>query len=66
MRADAAGSDGQPLRVGIAFDRIDDVIAQIARVKEAEAAMEAKVKDGLVTPDKIAAILASDRVRYVD
>lgn len=52
--------------VVVPFDRIDEVIAGIARVKEAEAAFEAKVKDGLVTPEGIERLLASDKVRFVD
>lgn len=52
--------------VVVPFDRIDAVIAQVERVKAAEAEVEAKVKAGLVTPDKIQALLDSDRVRYVD
>lgn len=46
--------------------RIEEVTAALARVREAEAALEAKVAGGLKVPDFAAGLLASDRVRRLD
>ncbi len=46
--------------------RIEEVIQALARVREAEAGLEAKVAGGLKVPDFAAALLASDRVRRLD
>jgi 4-hydroxy-4-methyl-2-oxoglutarate aldolase len=45
---------------------IDDVLAKLADVRAAEAELEAKVEAGLELPEFARALLASDRVRYVD
>ena len=46
--------------------RIDDVIQALAGVREAEAALEAKVKAGLTVPDFVQDLLGSGRVRRLD
>ncbi len=46
--------------------RIDAVIESLARIREAEAGLEAKVQAGLKIPDFVAGLLASDRVRRLD
>ena len=46
-------------------DRIDDVIGELARVRAAEQALEAKVRDGLTVPDFIRDILSS-RSKHID
>ncbi len=46
--------------------RIEEVIQALARIREAEAGLEAKVKGGLKVPDFVADLLASDRVRRLD
>jgi 4-hydroxy-4-methyl-2-oxoglutarate aldolase len=46
--------------------RIEEVTQALARIREAEAGLEAKVKGGLKVPDFAAALLASDRVRRLD
>jgi 4-hydroxy-4-methyl-2-oxoglutarate aldolase len=46
--------------------RIDEVTARLSEVREAERAMEAKVRDSLVIPDRIRAILDSDRIERLD
>jgi 4-hydroxy-4-methyl-2-oxoglutarate aldolase len=46
-------------------DRAEGVLAALNNVRAAEAALEAKVKDGLEIPDFVRAILASDRVRHI-
>jgi 4-hydroxy-4-methyl-2-oxoglutarate aldolase len=46
--------------------RVDAVIGALAAIREAEAALEAKVQAGLEIPDFIQTLLASDRVRRVD
>ncbi len=46
--------------------RIEEVAQALARIREAEAGLEAKVAGGLKVPDFAAALLASDRVRRLD
>lgn len=46
--------------------RIAEVVEALARIREAEAGLEAKVEGGLKVPDFAAELLASDRVRRVD
>ncbi len=46
--------------------RIEEVIQALARVREAEAGLEAQVAGGLKVPDFAAALLASERVRRLD
>jgi regulator of RNase E activity RraA len=46
--------------------RIDEVIQALAGIREAEAALEAKVEAGLKVPDFVADLLGSDRVRRLD
>ncbi len=46
--------------------RIEEVIQALARVREAEAGLEAKVAGGLKVPDFAAALFASDRLRRLD
>ena len=46
--------------------RVEPVIGALAGIRAAEAALESKVDAGLEVPDFIQALLASDRVRWVD
>ena len=46
--------------------RIEAVAQALARIREAEAGLEAKVAAGLKVPDFAAALLASERVRRLD
>jgi regulator of RNase E activity RraA len=46
--------------------RTREVIGRLAGVRAAEAALEAKVKDGLEIPDFIQSVLASDRIAQID
>jgi 4-hydroxy-4-methyl-2-oxoglutarate aldolase len=46
--------------------QLDQVIAKLADVRQAEAALEAKVMAGLEIPDFIENILSSDRIARVD
>lgn len=46
--------------------RLDEVVARLDRVRAAEAELEAKVEAGLEMPDFIRALLAPERVRYLD
>ncbi len=46
--------------------RVESVIEALAGIREAEAALEAKVEAGLEIPDFIQSLLSSDRVRWVD
>jgi 4-hydroxy-4-methyl-2-oxoglutarate aldolase len=46
--------------------RIEEVAQALARIREAEAGLEAKVEGGLKVPDFAADLLASDRVRRLD
>ncbi len=46
--------------------RIDAVIQALAGVREAEAALEAKVEAGLTVPDFVQDLLGSGRVRRLD
>ena len=46
--------------------RIEEVTQALARIREAEAGLEAQVAGGLKVPDFAAALLASDRVRRLD
>lgn len=50
--------------VVVPFDRIDEVIATIAHVRELEAELEAKVNAGLKVPQNILDLLESDRVAF--
>jgi 4-hydroxy-4-methyl-2-oxoglutarate aldolase len=52
--------------VVVPFEKIDEVIAGLARIKELEAALDAEVADGLKIPTPISEMLASDRVEYVE
>ena len=46
-------------------ERIEDVLSKLVRVRAAERALEAKVRDGLTVPDFIREILSS-RTEYID
>jgi regulator of RNase E activity RraA len=46
--------------------RIEEVAQALARIRAAEAGLEAKVAGGLKVPDFAAGLLASDRVRRLD
>ncbi len=50
--------------VVVPFDRIDDVIAMMARVAEMETALDADLRGGLTVPPDIRELLDSDKVRY--
>ncbi len=52
--------------VVVPFDRIESVIAALAKVIELENALDAELKDGLRIPASVREVLASDRVRYVN
>lgn len=52
--------------VVVPFDRIDEVIATLVSVREAEAALDASVNAGLEMPEFASELLASDRVRNID
>ena len=47
-------------------EKIADVLAELPAIREAETEYEAQVAAGLDTPGFVAALLASDKVRYVD
>ena len=51
--------------VVVPFDRLDAVIAEVARVGELEAALDARVAEGLTAPPSIVDLVASDAVRRV-
>jgi 4-hydroxy-4-methyl-2-oxoglutarate aldolase len=51
--------------VVVPFAEIDAVIERLARIKTAEAEVEAKVKAGMAEPPYIAELFASDRVKFV-
>jgi len=52
--------------VVVPFERIDEVIALVARIAGIEAEMDAKVAAGQKVSPKVADLLDSDQVRYVD
>jgi regulator of RNase E activity RraA len=52
--------------VVVPFERIDEIIAMLERVREQEAELDAKVAEGLRIPPAIAKLLESDQVRYDD
>lgn len=51
--------------VCVPFDRLDEVIAMLARVAEMEHSLDAELQGGLKVPQDIVDLLASDRVKYV-
>jgi 4-hydroxy-4-methyl-2-oxoglutarate aldolase len=51
--------------VAVPRGEIEKIIAQLAEVRTAEAALEAKVKAGLEFPDYIQKILSSEHVQEV-
>lgn len=50
--------------VVVPFEKIDETIENLERVKTAEYELDARVADGLKIPDQIAELLASDKVKY--
>lgn len=52
--------------VVVPFDRINAVIASLAKVTELENALDAELRNGLRIPASIHEILASDKVKYID
>jgi len=52
--------------VVVPFARIDQVIERLARVRELEAELDAKVADGLAMPANIAALLAGERIKEIE
>ena len=52
--------------VVVPFEKIDEIIAALARVMELEAALDAEVAEGLKIPAPISELFGSDRVEYVD
>lgn len=52
--------------VVVPFERLDEVIARVAHVRELEARLDAEVAGGLKAFPPIVELLAGDRVRYVD
>lgn len=59
----AADADGVVI---VPLAEAEAVLARLPAIREAERALEDKVKAGLEVPDFIRAILDSDRTRYVD
>ncbi len=59
----AADADGVVI---VPIGRAEAVLARLPAIREAERALEDKVKAGLEVPDFIRAILDSDRTRYLD
>ncbi|OED40357.1 aldolase [Chromatiales bacterium (ex Bugula neritina AB1)] len=51
--------------VVVPYERIDEVIASVAHIKELEEALDAKVADGLVVPDDIRSLMESDQVKRI-
>lgn len=49
--------------VVVPFDRIDETLAGLERVREAEQELDAQVADGLKIPDRIAELLDSDKTK---
>ena len=52
--------------VVVPFDRINAVIASLAKVTELENALDAELRNGMRIPASIREILASDKVKYID
>lgn len=50
--------------VVVPFERIDETISNLERVKEAERELDAKVANGLKVPDHVVELLASDKVKF--
>ncbi len=57
-----ADSDGVVI---VPFDRIDEVLVALDRVRLAEVVRDKAVADGLIAPEKIDALLASSATKYV-
>ena len=51
--------------VVVPFDRIDEVIANVAKVAELEQALDTELKGGVNIPQDILTLLASDKVKYL-
>jgi 4-hydroxy-4-methyl-2-oxoglutarate aldolase len=51
--------------VVVPFDRIDEVIAMIPRVREMEETLDAEVRNGQLVPPAILELLDGDQTRYV-
>lgn len=49
--------------VVVPFERIDETLAGLERVREAEQELDARVADGLKIPDSVAELLGSDKTR---
>ena len=52
--------------VVVPFERLDEVIERLERVKTLESELDARVAGGQKYPDSIAELLAGDRVSYLD
>lgn len=52
--------------VVVPFARIAEVAARLEKIRELEAALDAEVDEGLVTPDAIRELLASDQIAWVE
>ena len=50
----------------VPFNRIDDVIAQLAVIQAMEEAQDAEIAAGLVIPEKVKNWLSGDQVKFVD
>ena len=50
----------------VPYERLDAVIANLAKVKTLEAELDAEVAKGLKVPEAIAELLAGDQVEYRD
>ena len=58
-----ADSDGV---VVVPLDQAEVVAGKLAEVRKMESDLDAEVANGLIVPENIESLLASDRVRYVD
>jgi len=52
--------------VVVPFDRIDEVIARLERVREVEEELDAEVQKGQKVPPSVLDILSGDQTHYVD
>ena len=52
--------------VVVPLDRAPEVVAELARVREREAALDDRVRAGVTVPDWVAAALEGDGIRFVE
>ncbi len=51
--------------VVVPYERIDEVIESVARIRVLEEELDSRVADGLAVPDAIVELMASDKVRRI-